>query len=213
MDASVQGNHIVWYNFCISVCFSFNDSLNIQLECGLAIRKMAEILTTTSESAVMTSTGSPPPQLNWTFNNIDEDDSRTLDGLDYTILSLLLMISVGIGVFYAWKDRKDTGTDGFLMGDRSMSLWPSSFSMVATFISSTVIIGFPLEVYIHGTQVYLVSLGLIFASVVAAEVFIPVLYRLQVTSVNEYLYKRFQSNAVRIAASVIFIITLVRNRS
>lgn len=144
-----------------------------------------------------------------TFNYIDGDDKRTLDGLDYTILSLLLLVSVGIGVFYAWKDRKDKGTDGFLMGDRSMSLWPSSFSMVATFISSTVIIGFPLEVYYHGTQVYIVSIGIVIASVTAAEIFIPVLYKLQVTSVNEYLYKRFQSDSVRIAASAIFIITLV----
>lgn len=174
---------------------------------------MASISSSSSDHQTSTLSPIKPAIDDPTFNHIDGDDSRTLDGLDYTILSFLLLISVGIGVFYAWKDRKDSGTDGFLMGDRSMSLWPSSFSMVATFISSTVIIGFPLEVYYHGTQVYVVSIGIVIASVTAAEIFIPVLYKLQVTSVNEYLYKRFQSDSVRIAASAIFIITLVSRKS
>lgn len=164
----------------------------------------------TSPSIDLKGLTSTAPDAYSNFNGIDSDDSRTLDGLDYSILALLLSISAGIGIFYAWKDRKDSGTDGFLMGDRSMSLWPSSFSMVATFVSSTVIIGFPLEVYYHGTQVYMVSVGLVIASVTAAEIFIPVLYRLKVTSVNEYLYKRFQSDSIRIVASAIFIMTLVR---
>lgn len=170
---------------------------------------MSSISSTIIYSDQSTTTSLPPDLSDPTFDNIDGYDKRTLDGLDYSILSLLLLISVGIGLYYAWKDRKESGTDGFLMADRSMSLWPSSFSMVATFISSTVIIGFPLEVYYHGTQVYMVAIGIVIASVIAAEVFIPVLYRLRVTSVNEYLYKRFKSDSVRIAASAIFIMTLV----
>lgn len=74
------------------------------------------------------------------LNDLDGYDNETLTGLDYTIVALLLMISVGIGAFYAWKDR-DQEEDNYMMGGRQMKVLPSAISLIATFVPSTAMIG------------------------------------------------------------------------
>ena len=41
--------------------------------------------------------------------------------LDYVVLIVVLITSCGIGIFYAWKDRKEKGTDAYLVGRGNMS--------------------------------------------------------------------------------------------
>lgn len=43
----------------------------------------------------------------------------------------------------------------------------------------------------------------------AAKVFMPIYYDLELTSVHKYLLRRFRSNAVRLAGSVGFILCTV----
>lgn len=73
-------------------------------------------------------------------NELDGYDNETLTGLDYSIVAMLLLISVGIGAFYAWKDRNQE-EDNYMMGGRQMKVLPSAISLVATFIPSTAMIG------------------------------------------------------------------------
>lgn len=75
------------------------------------------------------------------FNELDGFDKETLSGLDYTIVSMLLIVSVAIGAYYAWTDRNEE-EDNYMMGGRDMNkVLPSAVSLVATFIPSTVMIG------------------------------------------------------------------------
>lgn len=82
----------------------------------------------------------PPVTIKPNFNNLDGNDKEVLDGLDYSIVALLLIISVGIGAFYAWKDRHQE-EENYMMGGRQMKVWPSAISLVATFVPSTAVVG------------------------------------------------------------------------
>lgn len=125
----------------------------------------------------------PPVKIN--TNRIDAYDEAKLGTFDYVILAALLIVSMAIGAYYAWKDRKEQGTEGFLMGNRSMTVFPTSLSLMASFISSTLILGIPLDIYFRGTQTYAAIIACIVASTVAAEIFVPVFYKLKMNSANQ----------------------------
>jgi hypothetical protein len=105
---------------------------------------MDSVTMTTSTASPLTITlpgnDVPPVTMKPNFNHLDGYDKEVLDGLDYTIVAFLLIISVGIGAFYAWKDR-DLEEDNYMMGGRQMKVWPSAISLVATFIPSTGVVG------------------------------------------------------------------------
>uniref|UniRef100_V5ICF2 Putative na+iodide/myo-inositol/multivitamin symporter n=1 Tax=Ixodes ricinus TaxID=34613 RepID=V5ICF2_IXORI len=79
-------------------------------------------------------------------------------------------------------------------------------SLMASFQSATTVLGYPAEMYYKGTQFWMAIFGLALSNVIAAELFMPVLYNLQLTSVNSYLERRFRSRAVRTLGSLSFII-------
>jgi sodium/solute symporter, putative len=56
---------------------------------------------------------------------------------------------------------------------------------MASFQSSVTILGYPAEMYLKGTQFWMVILSAVVASVTAAELFLPVYYKLSFTSVNK----------------------------
>lgn len=62
--------------------------------------------------------------------------------------------------------------------------------------------------YVYGTQFWLLIISETFTNVVMATIYIPVFYKLQITSSYEYLRKRF-SNTVRTLGSALFILKMV----
>ncbi|XP_054156354.1 sodium-coupled monocarboxylate transporter 1-like [Oppia nitens] len=129
--------------------------------------------------------------------------------IDYTVFIVMLIISTFIGFFYAWKDRNNTNEDEFLRGGKHMSVLPVCLSIMASFMSSTGFIGFPVTVYATGTMVWSGLLPAVLAAVLACEVFLPVYYNMNLTSVNEYLFKRFQSHKLQVIGNVSALISLI----
>uniref|UniRef100_A0A674NKF7 Solute carrier family 5 member 6a n=1 Tax=Takifugu rubripes TaxID=31033 RepID=A0A674NKF7_TAKRU len=115
---------------------------------------------------------------------------------DYVIFALLLVASAGIGLFYAFSGGRQRTTQ-FLMADRSMSCLPVSLSLLATFQSAVAILGAPSEVYTYGTQYWFLGCSYFLGLLIPAHVFIPVFYRLRLSSAYEYLELRF-NKTVRI---------------
>lgn len=127
---------------------------------------------------------------------------------DYIIFALLLGASVAIGLYYALSGGRQRTTQEFLLADRSMGCLPVSLSLIASFQSAVAIIGVPAEIYIHGTQYWFIGCAYVLGLLVPAHVFIPVLYRLKLSSAYEYLELRF-SKAVRICGTLTFIFQTV----
>lgn len=122
---------------------------------------------------------------------------------DYIVFGIMLLISAGIGVWYAIVDRKKSNTQEFLMGGRSLSVFPVAMSVLASFMSAITLLGTPAEVYRYGTQYVMINVAFCLVVPSTAYLYLPVFYNLGITSAYEYLELRF-SSAVRTAGSVVF---------
>uniref|UniRef100_A0A8C8FZJ0 Solute carrier family 5 member 6 n=1 Tax=Oncorhynchus tshawytscha TaxID=74940 RepID=A0A8C8FZJ0_ONCTS len=129
--------------------------------------------------------------------------------IDYVIFALLLASSMGIGLYYALSGGRQRTTQEFLLADRSMSCLPVSLSLIATFQSAVAIVGVPAEIYTHGTQYWFIGCAYILGLFIPAHIFIPVFYKLHLTSAYQYLELRF-NKPVRICGTVTFIFQTVR---
>ncbi|XP_040065545.2 putative sodium-dependent multivitamin transporter isoform X1 [Ixodes scapularis] len=128
--------------------------------------------------------------------------------VDYAVFTVMLVVSALIGVYYRFTgDRQRTARE-YLVANKNMSVVPVSFSLMASFMSAVTLLGVPSENYFYGTQFLLINVAYIFGTPIAAYVFLPVFYKMQVVSVYEYLEKRF-GRATRLAASATFVLQMV----
>jgi len=130
--------------------------------------------------------------------------------IDYAVFLLLLLISGGIGVYYAIGGQQKTASD-FLLGDRKLGVFPVALSLFSSFISAIALLGIPAgtflcltikipynthlniciifehisEVYMYGLQIWANVLFLPVIMFCAAYLFIPVFYELGLTSSYE----------------------------
>ncbi|KAM9443837.1 solute carrier family 5 member 6a [Clarias gariepinus] len=128
--------------------------------------------------------------------------------VDYAIFVLLLVASAGIGLYHAFSGGRQSTTREFLLADRSMSCLPVSLSLLATFQSAVAILGAPAEIYAYGTQYWFLGCSYFLGLLIPAHVFIPVFYRLHLSSAYQYLELRF-NKTVRICGTVTFIFQMV----
>lgn len=105
--------------------------------------------------------------------------------VDYLVFAAVLVISAAIGIWYAYVDRKKTSTQEFLMGGRSLSIFPVAMSILASFISAISLLGTPSEVYRYGTQYVIKIIGLCCMIPTTAYLYLPVYYNLGLTSAYE----------------------------
>lgn len=139
---------------------------------------------------------------------MDPSNQKHFTAVDYVIFAILLAASMGIGLYYALSGGRQRTTQEFLLADRSMRCLPVSLSLIASFQSAVAIIGVPAEIYTHGTQYWFIGCAYVLGLLIPAHVFIPVLYRLQLSSAYQYLELRF-SKAVRICGTLTFIFQTV----
>uniref|UniRef100_A0A8C2DK38 Solute carrier family 5 member 12 n=1 Tax=Cyprinus carpio TaxID=7962 RepID=A0A8C2DK38_CYPCA len=127
---------------------------------------------------------------------------------DYAVFAALFVVSSGIGVFFAIKERKKASSKEFLVGGRQMSCGPVALSLTASFMSAVTVIGAPSDVYRYGASYVIFGVAYTFVVFLTAELFLPVFYRSGITSTYEYLELRF-CKLVRVAATLIYIIQTI----
>ena len=152
----------------------------------------------------------------------------SLDWVDYLIFSLTLTISMIIGLHRVIKEyyvkifrrnsseftisNDETGDGGgrtkigdYLIANGSMSVFPIALSLLATFFSSTALLGNPAEIYTYGSQYLICTSGLMLTPIIGAFVTGPMFARLKVMSVFEYLKLRYDSELVRLLAVLCYL--------
>ncbi|XP_072048595.1 sodium-coupled monocarboxylate transporter 1-like [Amphiura filiformis] len=112
-------------------------------------------------------------------------------GWDYAVFALMLSISAGIGIFHAFFGGKQKTTKEYLVANRSMGAIPVGMSLVASFMSAITVLGAPAEVYLYGTMYWWFAISYALVSLAVAVIYMPVFYKLQITSAYEYLELRF----------------------
>ncbi|GFS86674.1 sodium-coupled monocarboxylate transporter 2 [Nephila pilipes] len=120
-----------------------------------------------------------------------EETNRRFDAADYAVCGAMLSVSAGIGVFYAVTGSKQSTTKEFLFGGKNMKIIPVAMSVLATFISAITLLGVPAESYQFGIQYWLINISYCLMIPVTALIYVPLFFKLQVSSVNEYLEKRY----------------------
>lgn len=131
-----------------------------------------------------------------------------LSVLDYLVVLIYLAMTMFIGV---WVSRYiQTGREFFLAG-RTLPWWAVGVSLVATDIGGTDIIGVGGAAYRYGLAVGNFEwIGCVPAMIVGAFVFIPHFWRSGVTTIPEFLEKRFDVN-VRTAVAICWLIFMACN--
>ncbi|XP_060075307.1 sodium-coupled monocarboxylate transporter 1-like isoform X1 [Ylistrum balloti] len=135
-------------------------------------------------------------------------ERNTFGVVDYVLFALLLCVSASIGLFYAIKDRKNQNTKDFLLAGGNMSAIPVALSLLASFMSAITLLGTPAEMYNYTTIYWWIGLGYFFTIGAAAHIYVPVFYRLRVTSAYQYLEMRF-GRPTRSLISVVYVIQMV----
>lgn len=127
---------------------------------------------------------------------------------DYAVLVIVLLVSAGIGVYYRFSGGKQKTTAEYLLADRNMSIWPVSFSLMASFMSAITLLGVSNENYQFGTQFVVINISYGLATPIAAYLFLPVFFKLEASSAYEYLEMRF-GKKTRLAASLAYLLQMI----
>jgi len=110
---------------------------------------------------------------------------------NYMVVGCMMTVSALIGIIFWGKQRKQQSAEELLVGGRSMSVLPVTFSLAASFLSAFTLLGLPAEIYTQGTQ-FLTALAFAPISALAiTTIFLPVFHNLQVPSCYHYLEVRF----------------------
>lgn len=133
---------------------------------------------------------------------------RYFGAADYCVLVAVLGLSSFIGIYFAWKGRRSTNNKEFLVGNRQLQVFPVTMSIMASFLSAIAILGVPSESFINGSQYMVNFIGVVIGILLAAHVFLPVFYEIDMISVNQYLEKRYNSVFIRKFTSAITVVQM-----
>ncbi|XP_064647860.1 sodium-coupled monocarboxylate transporter 1-like [Lineus longissimus] len=136
-----------------------------------------------------------------------EGPRPTFSPWDYVVFSIMLVISAAIGIFFGCTGGKQRTTKEFLMADRQMGIAPVALSLLASFMSAITLLGTPSEIYVHGTQYLWIVVSYIPVVTASAYIFLPILFKLKLTSAYEYLELRFH-RSLRVLGASFFILQM-----
>ncbi|XP_059197655.1 sodium/iodide cotransporter [Centropristis striata] len=135
-----------------------------------------------------------------------EEQSASFVLADYAVFAAMLSVSMAIGLYQALKGRSGEATaDDFFTGGRSMPAVPVGLSLCASFMSAVQVLGVPAEAFRYGFKFLYMCLGQSINSLLTAYLFLPVFFRLGITSTNQYLKMRF-GRGMQLLGSVQFLV-------
>ncbi|MFN8340129.1 MAG: sodium:solute symporter [Cyclobacteriaceae bacterium] len=108
--------------------------------------------------------------------------------LDWVILFGTLLLIAGYG---AWKSRKQTSMDSYLLGNQSMPWWSVCLSIMATQASAVTFLSTPGQAFEDGMRFLQFYFGLPLAMIILSISAVPLYHRLKVYTAYEYLEGRF----------------------
>ncbi|XP_054906424.1 sodium-coupled monocarboxylate transporter 1 [Poeciliopsis prolifica] len=129
----------------------------------------------------------------------------TFSTWDYVVFAGTILGAASIGLFQAIRGRKETSSAEFLLGGRQMTAVPVAMSLTASFMSGITVIGTPAEAYRFGIAFWIFGFSYAIMSAITAELFVPLFYRLGITSAYEYLERRF-NRIIRLIGTSMYIV-------
>ena len=113
-----------------------------------------------------------------------------MEWLDWVFFVLLLVVSLGVGVFFRCFNRNMDKND-FLMASRNMSPFTVGMSIYVSFVSALSVVAAPGEVYKYGNALMWNIFVIPIVVLISCYTILPVFYRTKSESVYTYLELRF----------------------
>src|SRR5438093_8456145 len=135
-----------------------------------------------------TASGNPSPWRGFHRSGSVFPDTMHLTALDFLVLAGYFAGLIAIGLHFT---RRQTSQASYFLGDRKMPWFLVGISVVATLVSTNTYLATPGEMIKNGIGFFSLNLAYVFVIPAVTLIIIPVLMRLPVTSVYEYLDKRF----------------------
>lgn len=123
---------------------------------------------------------------------------KSLRWQDYAGLLTYFGVVAFVGI---WFTRKQSGAEGFALGDRKIPWWMAGISMFASAASSISFMAIPALAFRTSIMWALPSLMLIPLFFLEAYVLYPLIRKLEITSTFEYLERRFHPSLRYIASA------------
>lgn len=115
-------------------------------------------------------------------------DNVALHPIDYIVIVALLLISAAIGLYHG---KQQKSSNEFFLAGRTMHPVPVSVSLAVSVISAVTFLGTTALSYFTGMAYLPSCISRVLAGAFTANVICPVFYNLKITSIYEYLEKRF----------------------
>ncbi|XP_064214139.1 sodium-coupled monocarboxylate transporter 2-like [Tribolium castaneum] len=125
---------------------------------------------------------------------------------DYLIFFIVLAISSGTGIYYGCFGSKQKTVKEYLLGGKKMSTLPIGVSVAVSHFSAIIIMAAPADMYKFGASYNYTMISVVLLGLIAIFVFFPVFFKLQVTSIYEYLEKRFD-HKTKLLVSFLYMVT------
>ena len=126
-----------------------------------------------------------------------------MSNIDWIILFLTLGGIIAYGVY---KGRGQTGSDSYILADKSMPWYIVLLGIMATQASAITFLSAPGQAYTDGMRFVQYYFGLPIAMVVISITFIPIFQKLNVYTAYEFLEQRFDRKT-RLLTSILFLIS------
>ncbi|GJQ68454.1 hypothetical protein Trydic_g17033 [Trypoxylus dichotomus] len=120
----------------------------------------------------------------------------------------MLGASVLIGIYFGCFGKKQKTANEYLLGGKSMTVFPIAMSLIASHISGITLLAMPADVYKYGSTISVMFIGIVLVCLLTAYISMPVFHELQLTSTYEYLMLRFDTR-IRIMASLLYNINII----
>ncbi len=129
--------------------------------------------------------------------------SGTFGGLDWSIVGLYFLLVVGISTYVAQK--MSASTDDFFLGGRNIPWWAAGLSIFGSKLSALTFIAIPAKSYATDWTYIFANVCIVLVAPVVVYFFLPYYRKIQITSVYEYLERRFDYR-VKLLGSVTFVL-------
>lgn len=122
--------------------------------------------------------------------------------LDWSIVGAYLAVVCAVGIV---AGRRQRDTEGYFLGSRALPLWAVVGSILATEVSAATLVAVPAVGYGRGLVYLQTTIGAVASRLILGWLFIGVFYRHRVTTVYEFLGRRFGGGA-RTGAAGVFLV-------
>uniref|UniRef100_V5GKH2 Putative solute carrier family 5 sodium/glucose cotransporter member 12 n=1 Tax=Ixodes ricinus TaxID=34613 RepID=V5GKH2_IXORI len=126
---------------------------------------------------------------------------------EYVVFAVLMISNLAVGLIFAFRGRAlNSNTEETFLGSRTLGILPLSMSILASLVTAIGLVGFTAHFYTHGLHLLWGTIPALFLMPFISRVIVPVIYKLGVTSVFEYLRMRFGNKVGITACSLYFIL-------